>query len=85
MADPETAAPGNPPFDVPEVLKDRGGRRRLPDRRQSTSSEHFPERRSFRHRRSGSDRRRRQHLNIRKKIERRRAFKERYNAENSPD
>jgi hypothetical protein len=85
MADPDTADSKTPPFDVPEILEDRGGRRRLPDRRQSTSSEHFPERRSFRHRRNGSDRRLRQHLNIRKKIERRRVFKDRYDAENLRD
>ncbi len=85
MSDHQTADRRTPLFEVPEVLKDRGGRRRLPDRRQSTSSEHFPERRSFRHRRSGADRRRRQHLNIRKKIERRRMFKERYDAENPSD
>jgi hypothetical protein len=59
-------------------LKDRGGRRRLPDRRQYSSSEHFPERRNLRHRRSGSDRRFLQNLKMRKKIERRRVFKEKY-------
>jgi hypothetical protein len=59
-------------------LKDRGGRRRLPDRRQFSSSEHFPERRNLRHRRSGSDRRFLQNLKMRKKIERRRVFKEKY-------
>jgi len=59
-------------------LKDRGGRRRLPDRRQFSSSEHFPERRNLRHRRSGSDRRILYNLKMRKKIERRRIFKEKY-------
>jgi hypothetical protein len=59
-------------------LKDRGGRRRLPDRRQFSSSEHFPERRNLRHRRNGSDRRFLQNLKMRKKIERRRVFKEKY-------
>ena len=59
-------------------LKDRGGRRRLPDRRNFSSSDHFPERRNLRHRRSGSDRRTLHNLKMRKKIERRRAFKEKY-------
>jgi hypothetical protein len=59
-------------------LKDRGGRRSLPDRRQFSSSEHFPERRNLRHRRNGSDRRFLQNLKMRKKIERRRVFKEKY-------
>jgi hypothetical protein len=59
-------------------IKDRGGRRRLPDRRQFSSSEHFPERRNLRHRRSGSDRRTLQNLKMRKKIERRRVFKDKY-------
>jgi len=59
-------------------LKDRGGRRRLPDRRQFSSSDHFPERRNLRHRRSGSDRRILHNLKMRKKIERRRIFKEKY-------
>jgi hypothetical protein len=59
-------------------LKDRGGRRSLPDRRKSTSSDHFPERRFLRHRRSGSDRRSLQIAKVRKKIERRKAFKEKY-------
>jgi hypothetical protein len=59
-------------------LKDRGGRRSLPDRRKSSSSDHFPERRFLRHRRSGSDRRRLQIAKVRKKIERRKAFREKY-------
>jgi hypothetical protein len=59
-------------------LKDRGGRRTLHDRRKFTSSDHFPERRFQRHRRSGSDRRGLQNLKMRKKLERRRAFKEKY-------
>ena len=58
--------------------KDRGGRRRLPDRRQFSSSDHFPERRNLRHRRSGNDRRTMLNLKRRKKIERRRMFKEKY-------
>ncbi|MBW2443029.1 MAG: hypothetical protein JRH12_21320 [Deltaproteobacteria bacterium] len=57
---------------------DRGGRRRLADRRQFSSSPHFPERRNLRHRRSGSDRRRLQNLKVRKKLERRQMFKEKY-------
>jgi hypothetical protein len=59
-------------------IKDRGGRRSLPDRRQFTSSEHFPERRFLRHRRSGSDRRSLQNSKLRKKRERRKAFREKY-------
>jgi hypothetical protein len=58
--------------------KDRGGRRRLPDRRQFSSSDHFPERRNLRHRRSGSDRRTLHNFKMRKKIERRRIYKEKY-------
>ena len=58
--------------------KDRGGRRRVPDRRQFSSSDHFPERRNLRHRRSGNDRRSMLNLKMRKKIERRRMFKEKY-------
>jgi len=57
---------------------DRGGRRRLADRRQFSSSDHFPERRNLRHRRSGTDRRRLQNQKIRKKLERRQIFKEKY-------
>ena len=58
--------------------KDRGGRRCLPDRRQWSSSEHFPERRNLRYRRSGSDRRNLLYQKMRKRIERRRIFNERY-------
>jgi hypothetical protein len=58
--------------------KDRGGRRCLPDRRQFSSSEYFPERRNLRYRRSGTDRRNLQYQKIRKRIERRRIFKDRY-------
>ena len=58
--------------------KDRGGRRRLADRRQFSSSEHFPERRNLRYRRSGSDRRNLQYQKIRKRIERRRIFNDKY-------
>ena len=57
---------------------DRGGRRRLPDRRQFSSSDHFPERRNLRHRRSGVDRRNLQNQKARKKLERRKIFKEKY-------
>jgi len=59
-------------------IKDRGGRRCLPDRRKFSSSKHFPERRSRRHRRSGDDRRSLSNLKSRKKLERRRVFKEKY-------
>jgi hypothetical protein len=58
--------------------KDRGGRRRLPDRRQFSSSEHFPERRNLRHRRSGTDRRNLMYQKMRKRIERRRIFSSKY-------
>ena len=58
--------------------EDRGGRRRVPDRRQFSSSDHFPERRNLRYRRSGNDRRTMLNLKMRKKIERRRMFKEKY-------
>jgi len=57
---------------------DRGGRRRLADRRQTSSSQHFPERRNLRHRRRGTDRRRIQNQTVRKKLERRQVFKEKY-------
>jgi hypothetical protein len=59
-------------------IMDRGGRRRLADRRQFSSSDHFPERRNLRHRRSDSDRRTLLNLKMRKRIERRRIFKEKY-------
>lgn len=36
-------------------IDDRGGRRRSPDRRRLSSSDHFPERRNLRYRRSGHD------------------------------
>ena len=58
--------------------KDRGGRRCLADRRQFSSSEHFPERRNLRYRRSGTDRRNLQYQKIRKRIERRRIFSDKY-------
>lgn len=58
--------------------KDRGGRRLLPDRRRFSSSEHFPERRNLRYRRSGIDRRNLQYQKMRKRIERRRIFNEKY-------
>jgi len=50
----------------------------LPDRRKSSSFDHFPERRFLRYRRSGLDRRNLQNLKMRKKMERRKAFKEKY-------
>ena len=59
-------------------LLDRGGRRRLADRRQFSSSDHFPERRNLRLRRSDIDRRRLQNQTVRKKLERRKIFKEKY-------
>jgi hypothetical protein len=59
-------------------IKDRGGRRLLPDRRKSSSFDHFPERRFLHYRRSGLDRRNLQNLKMRKKMERRKAFKEKY-------
>ena len=59
-------------------IKDRGGRRSVPDRRQFISSEHFPERRFLRHRRSGLDRRSLQNFKQRMKRERRKAFREKY-------
>ena len=39
------------------TLNDHGGRRSVIDRRRSSSANHFPERRSYRFRRSESDRR----------------------------
>ena len=68
------------PVEINE-LKDRGGRRVLPDRRKRSSSEHFPERRSHRHRRSGTDRRSLQNQNMRKRKERRRGFRDKYSGE----
>jgi hypothetical protein len=58
--------------------KDRGGRRSLADRRHFSSSEYFPERRNLRYRRSGIDRRNLQYQKIRKRIERRRIFYDKY-------
>jgi hypothetical protein len=65
------------PIDI-NKLKDRGGRRVLPDRRRRSSSEHFPERRSYRYRRSAKDRRSLLNQKIRKRNERRQAFREKY-------
>jgi hypothetical protein len=64
--------------DADEVssMKDRGGRRQLSDRRKRTSGEHFPERRWLRYRRSGVDRRRIHQMRMRRRLERRHAFKE---------
>jgi len=62
-------------------LADNGGRRRLADRRQRTSSYRFPERRWLRHRRSGTDRRTARLLRIRKGLERRDAYKTLYKSE----
>jgi hypothetical protein len=61
-------------------LKDRGGRRVLPDRRKRSSSEHFPERRSHRHRRCGADRRSLQNQKMRKRKERRQGFRDKYSS-----
>jgi len=61
-----------------KALKDRGGRRRIPDRRKYSSLDHFPERRNLRHRRNGSDRRNRQSLRIQRSKERRHAFQDQY-------
>ena len=68
---------GNETTDTDNSI-DRGGRRRLPDRRQFSSSDHFPERRNLRHRRSGTDRRTLQNQKVRKKLERRKMFKAKY-------
>ena len=65
-------------------IKDRGGRRRLADRRKFSSSEHFPERRVLRYRRSGNDRRTIQNQKIRKRSERRRLYKEKYLVSGNP-
>ena len=66
------------PVDINE-MKDRGGRRVLPDRRKrSSSSEHFPERRSHRFRRNGTDRRGLQNQKMRKRNERRQEFRDKY-------
>ena len=62
-------------------LTDNGGRRRLADRRQRTSSYRFPERRWLRYRRSGTDRRTERLLRIRKGLERRNAYKTLYKGE----
>ncbi len=40
-----------------DTLNDNGGRRSVIDRRRSSGANHFPERRSYRFRRSESDRR----------------------------
>ena len=66
---------------VNDELTDNGGRRRVADRRQRTSSYRFPERRWLRHRRSGTDRRTARLLRIRKGLERRAAYKTLYKAE----
>jgi len=62
-----------------DSLLDRGGRRRLADRRQFSSSDHFPERRNLRHRRSDNERRSLRNQKVRKKLERRQIFKEKSN------
>ncbi len=55
------------------AIKDNGGRRLGKDRRQVTSSTHYPERRSSQDRRSGADRRGDRYKN-RGTIERRNLF-----------
>jgi hypothetical protein len=62
----------------PKAIKDLGGRRKLADRRRRTSTDHFPERRWLRHRRSGTDRRSLPFFAGRKRLERRRAFQAKY-------
>ena len=58
------------------ILNDIGGRRSVTDRRRSSGANHFPERRSFRFRRSASDRRNpRNDRVVRKGTERRRTLK----------
>ena len=57
-------------------VADKGGRRRLSDRRNKASSTHFPERRWLRHRRSGEDRRGDRQVEFEKELERRKAYKE---------
>ena len=78
MAEKDIQDDNTTPLEDVEGIIDRGGRRRLPDRRKFSSSDHFPERRGLRHRRSGADRRQLQGLKINKKRERRRMFKEKY-------
>ena len=62
-------------------LMDNGGRRRLADRRQRTSSYRFPERRWLRHRRRGMDRRGERRLKVRRELERRYAYKGLYDTQ----
>jgi hypothetical protein len=58
------------------TLNDHGGRRSVIDRRRSSGANHFPERRSYRFRRSESDRRNHRVFEvIRKGAERRQASK----------
>jgi len=59
-------------------MTDKGGRRRLADRRKRTSAYRFPERRWQRYRRSGSDRRTALLMRIRTDLERRDAYQELY-------
>ena len=59
-----------------DTLNDKGGRRSITDRRRSSGANHFPERRSYRFRRSESDRRNHRVFEvIRKGAERRQASK----------
>ena len=60
-----------------DTLNDNGGRRSVIDRRGSSGSDHFPEKRSYRFRRSSSDRRNPRNFRvIIKGTERREAFKD---------
>jgi hypothetical protein len=59
-----------------ETIEDKGGRRRLSDRRSRSSATHFPERRWLRHRRSGDDRRGDRQVEFEEELERRKAYKE---------
>ena len=60
-----------------DTLNDNGGRRSVIDRRGSSNADHFPESRSYRFRRSASDRRIPRNFRvIRKGTERREAFKD---------
>ena len=59
------------------ILNDNGGRRSVIDRRRSSGANHFPERRSYRFRRSASDRRNPRNFRVISKVtERREAFKD---------
>ena len=62
-----------------DTLNDNGGRRSLTDRRVSSGANYFPESRSYRFRRSASDRRNPRNFRvILKGTERRETFKDIY-------